>query len=62
MSNTDLKTETWMSDPIAVRTLVTEYLKYALTNLRSWTGTEVAHGLRADMPKAGSKISAIMVH
>lgn len=62
VSNTDLKTETWMTDPIAVRTLVTEYLKYALTKLRSWTGTEVAHGLRADMPKAGSKVSAVMVH
>jgi len=62
VSSTDLKTESWMADPIAVRTLMTEYLKYSLTKLRSWTGTEVAKGLRADMPKAGSKVSAVMFH
>lgn len=61
VSHTDLTTETWMSDPMAIRTLMVEYFKYTLTRLRSWTGTRVAEGLRADMPEAGSPATATMM-
>lgn len=52
VTHTDLKTETWLSDPIAWRTLFMEYTKYSLARLRYWSGAKTASGLRAD---AGGK-------
>ena len=48
VTHTDLKTETWLSDPIALRTLFMEYAKYSLARLRYWSGAKPASGLRAD--------------
>jgi len=52
VTHTDLKTETWLSNPIALRTLFMEYAKYSLARLRYWSGAKPASGLRAD---AGGK-------
>lgn len=48
VTHTDLKTETWLADPVALRTLFVEYAKYSLARLRSWSGAKTASGLRAD--------------
>tara|TARA_R110002020_G_scaffold198830_9_gene400132 strand:- start:14578 stop:15309 length:732 start_codon:yes stop_codon:yes gene_type:complete len=48
VTHADLKTETWLSDPVALRTLFVEYAKYSLARLRSWSGAKTASGLRAD--------------
>ena len=48
VSHTDLKAETWLADPVALRTLFMEYAKYSLARLRSWSGAKTASGLRAD--------------
>lgn len=48
VTHTDLKNETWLSDPIALRTLFMEYAKYSLARLRYWSGAKPASGLRAD--------------
>jgi len=48
VTHADLKTETWLSDPIALRTLFMEYAKYSLARLRYWSGAKTASGLRAD--------------
>ena len=55
VTHTDLKNETWLSDPIALRTLFMEYAKYSLARLRHWSGAKTASGLRAD---AGGKTPA----
>ncbi|MEM5470489.1 YdcF family protein [Hoeflea sp. AS60] len=52
VTHADLKTETWLADPVALRTLFVEYTKYSLARLRYWSGTKTASGLRAD---AGGK-------
>lgn len=49
VTHTDLKTETWLSDPTALRTLFMEYAKYSLARFRYWSGARPASGLRADM-------------
>lgn len=48
VSHADLKADAWLSDPVALRTLVTEYAKYSLARLRNWSGAKPASGLRAD--------------
>jgi uncharacterized SAM-binding protein YcdF (DUF218 family) len=48
VTHTDLKTETWLTDPVALRTLMVEYAKYSLARLRNWSGAKTASGLRAD--------------
>ncbi len=52
IAHSDLKTEAWLADPGALRTLFTEYTKYSLARLRNWSGAKAASGLRAD---AGEK-------
>jgi uncharacterized SAM-binding protein YcdF (DUF218 family) len=52
VTHADLKTETWLADPVALRTLFVEYAKYSLARLRYWSGAKSASGLRAD---AGGK-------
>ncbi|EDQ33172.2 hypothetical protein HPDFL43_16891 [Hoeflea phototrophica DFL-43] len=52
VTHADLKTEAWLTDPVALRTLFTEYAKYSLARLRNWSGATTATGLRAD---AGEK-------
>lgn len=54
----DMRSEEWMTDPVAVRTLVTEYFKYALARLRSVVGHHDWDGLRAKMPEAGPTVVA----
>jgi uncharacterized SAM-binding protein YcdF (DUF218 family) len=49
VTHSDLKTETWLSDPIALRTLFVEYAKYSLARFRYWSGAKSASGLRADL-------------
>jgi len=49
VSHADLKTEAWLSDPVALRTLFVEYAKYSLARLRNWSGAKTASGLRADI-------------
>ncbi|MCY0092487.1 YdcF family protein [Hoeflea ulvae] len=48
VTHADLKTETWLTDPVALRTLMVEYAKYSLARLRNWSGAKTASGLRAD--------------
>jgi uncharacterized SAM-binding protein YcdF (DUF218 family) len=52
VTHADLKNEAWLADPVALRTLFTEYAKYSLARLRNWSGAKAASGLRAD---AGEK-------
>jgi uncharacterized SAM-binding protein YcdF (DUF218 family) len=49
VTHADLKTDVWLSDPVALRTLFTEYAKYSLARLRYWSGAKAASGLRADI-------------
>lgn len=51
VSHTDLRTETWLSDPMAIRTLLTEYFKYWLARARAYAGAETSDGLRGGMPE-----------
>nr|WP_245304165.1 YdcF family protein [Hoeflea olei] len=48
VSHSDLKTDAWLTDPMALRTLLVEYAKYSLARLRNWSGAKTASGLRAD--------------
>ena len=48
VTHADLKTDTWLADPVALRTLFVEYVKYSLAKLRNWSGAKTASGLRAD--------------
>jgi len=52
VTHADLKTDTWITDPVALRTLFMEYAKYSLARFRNWSGATAASGLRAD---AGGK-------
>jgi len=52
VTHADLKTDTWITDPVALRTLFMEYAKYSLARLRNWSGAGTSSGLRAD---AGGK-------
>ena len=49
VTHADLKTETWLADPVALRTLFVEYAKYSLAQLRYWSGAKTSSGLRADV-------------
>ena len=49
VTHADLKTDVWLDDPIALRTLFVEYAKYSLARLRYWSGAKPASGLRADV-------------
>lgn len=53
VTHSDLTTEVWLTDPVAMRTLLTEYAKYSLARLRNWSGTKTDSGLRTklDDPK-----------
>lgn len=57
VTHADLKTDIWLSDPIALRTLFVEYTKYSLARLRNWSGAKAASGLRADTA-ANTPVSA----
>lgn len=57
VTHADLKTDTWLSDPVALRTLFVEYAKYSLARLRNWSGAKTASGLRADTGD-GTPVSA----
>lgn len=48
VTHADLKSDVWLDDPIALRTLFVEYAKYSLARLRYWSGARSASGLRAD--------------
>lgn len=48
VTSADLKTDEWLYDPLALRTLLTEYAKYSFARLRNWSGAKTASGLRAD--------------
>lgn len=58
VTHRDLKSEDWLSDPMAVRTLVTEYFKYAFATVRNWFGDHDWKGLRAGAPEPGPAITA----
>ncbi|KJS13177.1 MAG: membrane protein [Hoeflea sp. BRH_c9] len=49
VTHADLKTDAWLTDPLALRTLIVEYAKYSLARLRNWSGAKTASGLRADV-------------
>lgn len=49
VTHTDLRKDDWLTDPLAVRTLATEYVKYTVARFRNWAGASVASGLRADL-------------
>jgi len=51
VAHTDLRDETWLSDPMAIRTLLTEYFKYSLARARAYIGTETSDGLRVGAPE-----------
>lgn len=44
VTHADLKTDIWLSDPVALRTLLTEYAKYSLARLRNWSRANVITG------------------
>ncbi|MDP2120392.1 MAG: YdcF family protein [Hoeflea sp.] len=49
VTHADLKTDAWLTDPVALRTLFMEYAKYSLARVRNWSGAKTASGLRADI-------------
>ena len=60
VTHADLKTEAWLTDPVALRTLFVEYAKYSLARLRNWSGAKTASGLRADL--GGDRPVAASLH
>ena len=62
VSHTDLKSHEWLSDPMAVRTLVTEYVKYSVARLRSLFGAHRSSGLRTYVPGRPEAYTASLVH
>ncbi|OLP62177.1 hypothetical protein BJF93_01365 [Xaviernesmea oryzae] len=46
--NSDLKTSNWMTNPMVVKTILTEYVKYSVVRLRDLTGASTPSGLRTD--------------
>ncbi|WP_245415399.1 YdcF family protein [Hoeflea marina] len=62
VSLTDLRTQEWLGDPIALRTLVIEYFKYSFARLRSWSGAKTAGtGLRADAARPKPRTASVML-
>lgn len=62
VSHTDLRTQEWLGDPMALRTLVTEYFKYTFARLRSWSGAKTAgNGLRADLAHGKNKTASMSI-
>lgn len=61
VSHTDLRTQEWLGDPMALRTLVTEYFKYTFARLRNWSGAKTGgSGLRADLAGTKSKTASVV--
>ncbi len=58
VSNSDLRDEAWLSDPEAMRILVTEYVKYSVARLRAYTGARSDSGLRTDLPSVAKRVTA----
>lgn len=48
--NSDLKNGNWLSQPMVVKTMLSEYLKYSAAVLRDIVGAGTASGLRRDEP------------
>lgn len=62
VSHADLRSRDWLSDPMAVKTLLTEYVKYSLARLRSLFGTTRPNGLRAYVPHRPEAYTASLAH
>ncbi|SIQ35206.1 Uncharacterized SAM-binding protein YcdF, DUF218 family [Rhizobium sp. RU20A] len=52
--NSDLKTSNWLSNPMALRTILLEYIKTMAASLRDALGAGRSSGLRADLGGTGS--------
>lgn len=62
VSHTDLRKEDWMTDPLAVRTLFIEYVKYTVARARKWAGTSVSSGLRAEFGPQPAVVATVVMH
>ncbi|OLP53698.1 hypothetical protein BJF92_06015 [Rhizobium rhizosphaerae] len=51
--NSDLKTSNWMTNPMVVKTILSEYGKYTVARLRDLMGAAAGSGLRTDPRNAG---------
>ena len=47
--NTDLKNGNWLHQPVVMKAMLSEYLKYSLARLRAFAGARSWSGLRGDM-------------
>lgn len=47
--NSDLKNNNWLSEPLVLRPIVSEYIKYSLAKLRDLAGAGSSSGLRGDV-------------
>ncbi|MCF3641012.1 YdcF family protein [Rhizobium sp. TRM95111] len=52
--NSDLKSRNWLSEPMVMKTMLSEYMKYSLATLRDLTGTGWSTGLRQDSARQAS--------
>lgn len=62
VSHTDLRKEDWLADPLAVRTLVTEYVKYTVARLRNYMGARAPSGLRAELSPQPALVATASMH
>ncbi|MDX3929730.1 MAG: YdcF family protein [Shinella sp.] len=46
--NSDLKNRNWLREPLVLRTMLSEYLKYSVAKLRDIAGAGSANGLRGE--------------
>ena len=46
--NSDLKSRNWLSEPIVMKTMLWEYVKYSAAKLRDLAGADTSSGLRGE--------------
>ncbi len=52
--NSDLKTSNWLSNPMALKTILLEYIKTVVAGVRDAIGAGRSNGLRADLAAVGT--------
>ena len=55
--NSDLKSRNWLAEPMVMKTMLSEYVKYSVAKLRDLAGADTASGLRGDMPDQATLVS-----
>ena len=55
--NSDLKSRNWLSEPIVMKTMLWEYVKYSAAKLRDLAGADTSSGLRGEPSGQAAMVS-----